>query len=279
MKKQTKKKEKNNLLISIIVIIGIIIIVTGSTYAYWSWQTAEEQKTNVSVKVMGAEMTITGDNMTSTTMRPTNDCGGAAALIGEATVTVVNHTTTQMRATPRLDVTLTPHGGRTFDDSASNPDLSHLHWALVDTTSETTKTCANPDYQGTFNAVAKVTVTGGGNTDVNVTTPTISIVGENSLVTFNITNMSYKSTNADGTPKTYAISNYQVDSTLSFMASAATADAQGDTTPVTTTKKYRVYVWLDSGYEHTNTGNTVSDPMQDLSLTIKWSANSTLIQE
>ena len=209
-------------------------------------------------------MTITGNNVTSATMRPTNDCTGAAGLVGEATVTVVNETATEMRATPRLDVTLKPVSGRTFDDSSSNPDLGHLHWAVVDTTSTTTKTCKNPDYQGTFYKIAKVTVSGGGNTDVSVTGPTVSTVGENSLATFNITNMS---------------SSYAVTNTLTFVASAATTNNVGATTPATTTRKYKVYVWLDNTYEHTNTGNAVSDPMQDLSLTVKWSTGSTLIQE
>ena len=264
MKKQTKNKKKNKLLISIIAVVAIILIIAGSTYAYWTWQTATNQQTNVSVTVQGATMTITGNNMTSATLRPTNDCDGAAALIGEATVTVVNPTATEMRATPRLDVTLTPQSGRTFDDTASNPDLGHLHWALVDTTSSTTKTCDNPDYQGTFFKIAKVTVTGGGSTDVSITGPTVSTVGENSLATFDITNMN----------ESYAISN-----TLTFVAPGATTNQQGVTTNSTTTKKYKVYIWLDSTYEHTNTGNSVTDPMQDLGITVKWSNKSTLVQE
>ena len=270
MKKQTKKKEQNNLLISIIIVIGIIIIVAGSTYAYWSWQTSGEQKTNISVTIdptIGT-MNITGDNITSTTMRPTSNCAGSYALIGEATVTVVNKTATQMRATPRLDVKLTPVSGRTLSSTA----LSHLHWALVDTTSTTSKTCANPDYQGTFDKVIKTTVSGGGQQDVVTNTVLTPASVGSTAVTFDITkNISSFSTSM--TESTRA------SNTLSFVATAGTTNAQGTTTPVTTTRKYKVYVWLDSGYEHTNTGDTVSDPMQDLSLTIKWSTKSTLIQE
>jgi len=264
MTKKTKKKEKNNLLIAIIGVVAIVVIIAGSTFAYWSWQTADTQKTNVSVTVKGATLNISGSNVTSATLRPTNDCDGAAALIGEATVTVVNETATEMRATPRLDVTLSPVSGRTFDDTASNPDLGHLHWALVDTTSATSKTCANPDYQGTFFKVGKVTVTGGGSTDVTITGPTVTTMAENSLTTMNITNMD---------------SSYAITDTLSFVASAASTDTQGVTTSATTTRKYKLFVWLDDTYVHTNTGDTVSDPMQDLQLTVKWSTKSTLIQE
>ena len=60
IKKRVKKKEKKNLFISIIAIITIIMLIAGSTYAYWSWQTATNQQTNVRVTVQGATMTITG---------------------------------------------------------------------------------------------------------------------------------------------------------------------------------------------------------------------------
>ena len=263
MKKTTKKKEKNNLLFVIGAVVAIIAIISGATYAYWSWQTSDAQKTNVSVTVNGATMTITGNNVTFVTMRPTNDCDGAAALIGEATVTVVNETGTIMRATPRLDVTLSPVKGRTFDDTASNPDLGHLHWALIDTTSTTSKTCSNPDYQGTFYKVGKVTVS----TSTSAVTPsaaTVITMGEDATTTMDITNMN---------------SSYAITNTLTFLADPATINAQGAATPKTTTRKYKIFVWLDDTYTHTNIGTTVSDPMQDLKITVKWSANSTLIQE
>lgn len=44
----------------------------------------------------------------------------------------------------------------------------------------------------------------------------------------------------------------------------------------TVTKYYELYLWLDSTYEHTNVGNTQSDPMQNLTLNLSW--NGTLEQ-
>lgn len=277
MKKNTKKKEKNKFPIVILVvsiIIVAIIIITGSTFAYWSWETlttgnggssSNNQQTNVSVTVGGASLVFTGTNLTNATLRPTNNCADTSkALIAEATATVVNDTATYFRVTPRLDVTLAPVSGRTFDDTAANADLSHLHWALVDTTSTTTKTCTNPDYQGTFFKVGKVTVSGGGSTDVSVTGPTVTTMAENSLATINITNMN---------------SSYTITDTLTFQAAKATTNAVGQTTPATTVRKYKLYIWLDDSYVHTNIGTTVSDPMQDLKITAKWSEKSTMIQE
>ena len=271
MKKKQKNKQKNNLIIAIVGVIAVVLIIAGSTYAYWSWETATNQQTSVSVTVRGAEMTIVGNNVSSNTLRPTNDCDGAAAVYGEATVTVTNYTATGMTATPRLNVTLTSQHGA-FDTTASNPDLKHLHWALVDTTSTTSKTCANPDYQGTFNAIDKVTVTGGGSTDVSISGPTKSTVTSGTMATFNITNMTNSST-TDFSP-----SKYTTSSTLEFNVGAATTNQQGVTTETVVTKKYRVYVWLDDTYTHTNVGNAVSDPMQDLSVVVQWSNKSTLVQ-
>lgn len=265
MTKKKKKKEKNNLPIVIIGVIAVVAIIAGSTFAYWSWSTDNStQQTNVSVTVGGATLVFSGTNITSTTLRPTNDCTGAKALIGDVTATVVNQTATNLRVTPRLDVTLTPVNGRTFDDTASNADLSHLHWALVDTTSTTTKTCTNPDYQGTFFKVGSVTVSGGGATDVTVTGPTVTTMGEGTLSTINITNMN---------------TSNQITDTLTFVANKATTNAVGATTAATTTRQYKLYIWLDDTYQHVNIGSSVTDPMQDLKISVKWSQKSSMIQE
>lgn len=274
MTKKKKKNEKNKLFAIIAAVIAIIAIIAGSTFAYWTWTTDNSsQQTLVNVTVKGATLTITGNNIDnaqdSVTLRPTNQCNSDKALIGESTVTVVNSTQTVMRATPRLDITLTPDNNRTFKeyDQTTNPDgpdLKHLHWALVDITTDASKTCLSPDYQGTFYDVAKVTVSGGGKTDVLVTGPTVSKMTEKTLATMNITNMD---------------SSNNITDTLSFVAAAATSDNTGVITDATTTKKYRLYIWLDDSYEHNNVGNTVTDPMQDLQIKVAWSTKSTLIQE
>ena len=203
--------DKKNLIKSIVAVVAITLIVVGGTYAYWTWNSSDEQKTNVSVTVSGGSLTITGDNVTSAAMRPTNNCSGAAALVGTATVTAKNETATAMTATLKLRGSLTAKQG-TLDST----NKAYLKWAVVDTTSTTTKTCASPDFSGTL---ATVTT----DTDFDVTT-------------------------------------------LSVAANS------------TVTKTYSVYVWLDSTYNGTNTGSTVSDPMQNLTLSVKWSPESTLVQ-
>ena len=245
-KKNKQKKEENKLIITIIAVLVIIAIIGGATFAYWSWETNTEQRTHVTVEVQGATLTIDGTNVTNTSMRPTNDCDGVAALIGEATFTATNDTETNMKVIPMIDIILTPATGRTLDDD----DKSHLHWALVDITSTTNKTCDSPDYSGTFNKVAKVTVTKDASGNVSISTPTVS-------------------TTTTGT--TALIANIDGSNTISKLTFTAPAES-------TTTKTYRLYIWLDSGYTHTNYGAENTDPMQDVSMSVKWSPSSTLEQ-
>lgn len=219
MKKTNKKKNNDNqkLLVTIIAVALIIAIIGGATFAYWSWQSNNAQKTNVTVEVEGATFTIVGNNITNTGMYPTADCDGAGALVGDvATVTIVNETESPMTASLKLRASLTKKQG-TLD--ATNK--GKLNWAVVDTTAGTT--CETTTYKGTL---------------ANVTT------------------------------------NTDIDTGISFVAAGTTRGAE----PVTTTKTYRVYVWLDSSYTYTNSGSTVSDPMQDLTISVKWSPASTLIQ-
>lgn len=62
--------------------------------------------------------------------------------------------------------------------------------------------------------------------------------------------------------------NTDIDTTISFTA----------TKEATTTKTYRLYVWLDSSYEYTNYGSSVSDPMQNLTINVGWSPDSMMVQ-
>jgi len=216
-----KKKDKNKLIVAFIGVLLTISIIVGSTLAYFRWETADNQKTTINVTVKGGSLTITGDNVTSTYMRPTNDCDGAAALVGETTVTAENETAFDMTATLKLNGTLiSSHGTLNTNECSNQGNKDCLKWAIVETTSAeaANNACDSTSYKGTLKDVA---------------------------------------------------SNTNFDTGISFAVGANK----------TVTKKYKVYVWLDDEYTHTNTGTTVSDPMQDLKLTVKWSTASTLIQD
>lgn len=74
---------------------------------------------------------------------------------------------------------------------------------------------------------------------------------------------------ASGTLRSVSSSNTDIDTGITFIAGANT----------TTVKYYKLYIWLDSTYTYTNSGSTISDPMQDLTISAKWSPASTLKQQ
>ena len=227
MKKNKKNNETKKIIVISLAIALIIILVGGATFAYWSWQSNNAQKTNVTVTVKGATFNIVGNNISNTGMYPTNDCDGAGALVGEvATMTVVNETESPMTASLKLRVSLYPTHGSLGTEKAK------INWAIVDTSTDAT--CASPTKSGTFSSVAVAA-----------------------------TSSAFPNT-------TYT----DIDTGETFVANGTTNGG----TAVTTTKTYRVYVWLDSTYSHQNEGNAIDDPMQDLKISVKWSPASTLVQ-
>lgn len=214
-----KHKEKNKLIITIIAVLVIIIIVAGATFSYFSWRITEENETNITVKVGGATLNISGDNVINDEMYPTT-CNTSAALKGTATVTAINSSNMIMETKLKIRASLFAAQG-TLNESK----LSKIHWAIVDTT----KSCLSPNAQGTFANVVPATSRS------------------------NFPNQTYT----------------DIDTTISFEVPQST----------TIIKTYDLYVWIDSDYEHTNVGETVSDPVQDLLVSVKWSEASTLTQK
>ena len=254
-----KKKENKKLTFSIIAVLLLIAIIGGSTYAYWSWQTATDQQTLVDVTVRGGTLTIVGANVTNTStnsgtqasysLYPTNvavngcnPSSNPAVLKGSATVTATNQTGTPMLVTLLLKGTLTKTQG-----TLTTSNKGFLKWAVVETTTGIA-TAAATSATACVNA-AVVSASG-----------SFSSVGSNTDLTTGITWTAYKN-----------------NETTSHPELTITTDATNGNT-ATTKRTYDVYVWLDSGYTFTNTGNSVTDPMQDLAVTLTWSTNSTMAQ-
>ena len=223
MKKKKKNQKKNNdnkkILLTLAIVALIIVLIGGATFAYWSWQSNTAQKTNISVTVLGGELKIVGNNISHTSMYPTTDCDGNAALIGETvTVTAKNDTESPMQAALKIRATLTAKQG-----TLNTTNKGKLNWSIIEVASATT-------------------------------TPANNACSTNSI--------------ANGTLASVT-SNTDINTGITFIASPLT----------TTTKYYKLYIWLDSSYEYKNEGNTVSDPMQELQISVKWSPASTLNQQ
>ena len=210
-------KNNDNKKISLtLIVLGLIISFFGGSLAYWNWETSEEQRTLVSVNVKGATLTIEGSNIEHTSMYPTNDCDGEAALIGEvATVTADNETASDMEVILRIRVRLS---ATVKPDNLTAEKKSKINWSMVEIGSG--MNCNTTPYRGTF-------VDAENNKDIDI------------------------------------------DTGIRFIATKKT----------TTSRNYQLYVWLDSAYEHTNVGDDVTDPMQNLNISVKYSPASELSQE
>lgn len=96
-----------------------------------------------------------------------------------------------------------------------------------------------------------------------------AVVEMNSSTAIGADNECLTSSIAAGTFADVSSSNTDIDTGIRFIAGANT----------TTIKYYKLYIWLDSTYTYTNSGSTISDPMQDLTISAKWSPASTLSQQ
>ncbi len=139
------KKDNNikSVFLAIVAVLFIGALVGGGTYAYWTWQTNEAQRTAVTFTISKPNFTIVGDNLSSNTLAPTQSCYYTQAsysqhtLAGKATVTAVNNTSASMKATITLKGALKPVSGRTLPTSGSN-SAANIHWAIKEVASATT---------------------------------------------------------------------------------------------------------------------------------------------
>ena len=235
-------KNNNNIksiFLAIVAVIFIGALVGGGTYAYWVWQTNESQRTQVSFTISKPNFTITGDNISSNNLAPTQSCYYQSSssghvnhtLAGRATVTAQNNTSASMRATITLKGALKPVSGRTLPTSGSN-SAANIHWAIKEVASATTGFSAGNCTGTAGSTYATGTFTG---------------------ITPNATTLTYS----------------DISTSIQFdVAPGATA-----------TKYYQVYVWIDSTYTHTNYGNTNDDPMQGLTVALTFSETSEFTQD
>lgn len=235
------KKDNNikSVFLAIVAVLFIGALVGGGTYAYWTWQTNESQKTMVTFTISKPNFTIVGDNVTSSSLAPTQSCYYVSSssghvnhtMAGRATVTATNNTSASMKATITLKGALKPVSGRTLATSGSN-SAANIHWAIKEVASATTGFSA-----GNCTGTAGSTYATGTFAGITPNASTLTYSDIATSITFNV-------------------------------APGATG-----------TKYYQVYVWIDSAYTHTNTGSTNDDPMQGLTVALSFSDTSEFTQD
>jgi len=241
------KKPINQIIITSIALILVTILVSGGTFAYLSWTSADNTLINItfSEENDGIKMLISPVNMVKTGMYPTTGkiSNGTqdldshpAVMVGQAYISVINNTGVVAR--PRFMLKI-----KIMSTSSNNFFTAQYMHAFKYAVTEANGDCDNPIASGSFRDAH---ATGGSAAQGWFNSPTLTV------------------NNANGFP---AITSENASS-VSFNAPAYT------TTPHT----YKVCVWVDSGYTHTNTGNTVSDGLQNARVLVSWSEDSSIEQ-
>ena len=131
-------KEKNKLIISIAAVVAMVIAVVGATYAYWTWASANNERTLVNFTVdLGLTATLDGGTISVSRLAPTSSCTNSTySTKAPVTLNYSNNSGAPAIATGTLTVTqFTVQSGRSaFPTNA----LTHLHYALTTSSSSCT---------------------------------------------------------------------------------------------------------------------------------------------
>ena len=235
-------KDKKQLTIAIVAVFVIIGIVSGGTYAFWTWVTSSDQKTNVSFQLannttsLGLTSSLEGNGTTTATNLKPIACSSSSytsyGIKKEVTITSQNLTNAAAKVTAVLSLT-NFQLAQNYNATTFNPTtgLASLKWAI---TSAGTNCATNVIKQGTF---------------ANLYATSATYLSNGSTVALTFTNAL-----ASNLPK--------VLTALEFTVPAST-NSQEDT--------FYLWIWLDSGYTHENSGSVNDDPMQGFNITTQWS--------
>lgn len=124
-------KEKNKIVISIVAVALIIALVGGGTYAYWTWQSANN--TVVNFTVTGGTMSIDGGgNITTKSLAPAQCTNTTYAIQRKVKVMATNETSSAMTGTIQLKVnSLTVASGH---NALNATNKASIKYALVSVT-------------------------------------------------------------------------------------------------------------------------------------------------
>ena len=202
-------KENKKLILSIVAIALIIALVVGGTYAYWTWNSANN--TAITFTVAGGTMTIDGGGNITTKekLAPAACYNQTYAIQRKIKVTASNDTTTDMVETIQLKAT----NISTTSGTLNSTNKASIKWALV--RSDATQHAASTWLLTTTNACnAAAATTNLETTGTMLGTGTFSSISTNGVITL-------------------------------YSKDVATAKASQTATAVSTTDYYRLRMWVD----------------------------------
>ena len=281
-------KNKKQIAIVIVAIIAIIAIVGGSTFAYFQWTTSANQRTNVNVTIAagGIQMIMTpeGGVLEANGLKPVADCMESYAYF-DTTVSIVNSTGTLAVPSFKLTARVKPNSA-TGASTLKKADLSHIHYSVVEINAIGQEIKADKaDNSGARRCYepANIDNEGAQKEGLFSSTSNASAIAAGTFTDMEpaLTDGWTSAINLPSTDNVYLARQYNNDpqkgDTGAFGITLIGAKASAGA-PTTTTKYFRVYVWIDEGYTYTNAGEAVTDPLQNAIIEVTWSTSSIVEQ-
>ena len=240
-------KYKYKYILSIIAILFItMLIISSSTFAFLQWRSSESQRTGLAINVTEKiNMHIENPSISKIGMYPTKSCSNEeATMSGVSLITIENQTGVMARPKFKLKVKITDVNGNVITNEPSvsdptKPNRYYINYAVTEANGD----CTKPRITGRF--------------DLNTETKTGTNWYDSNWITLTNPDTGFPMLpDGENSGVTFTAPEYE-----------------------TTTHEYKVWAWIDSSYTVTVVGNqTVTDPLQDTTIEVSWSENSTVQQ-
>ena len=280
---------KKTLFMSLVIVLLVGLMITAGTFAYFQWTTDVNQRTNVNVTIEagGIKMIMTpeGGVLEAKGLKPVADCMESYAYF-DTKIQIQNTTGSLVVPSFKLKARVKPNSAANAG-TLKKTDLSHIHYTVVEIdrigqeikADKADNTGARRCYEPSH-----IQKEGVGREGLFVDTS-----NDTTIATGTFANMSQV---LDGDGWTSAINlpsdgskflarqynDDPVDGDLGAFGITFMGDIADSTGMRLTNRYFRVYVWIDAGYQYTNAGTNMADPMNNAIIEVTWSEDSIVQQ-
>ena len=280
---------KKTLFMSLVIVLLVGLMVSAGTFAYFQWTTDVNQRTNVNVTIAsgGIKMIMTpeGGVLEAQGLKPVADCMESYAYF-DTQIQIQNTTGSLVVPSFKLKARVKPNDAANAG-ALKKADLSHIHYTVVeidrigqeiisDKSDDTgARRCYEPSH---------IQKDGTGRNGLFADTSNDGTVATGTFADMSQVLDSDGWTSAINLPSSdnvYLARQYNDDPIKGDLGTFGIT-FMGDIVDITgmrlTNRYFRVYVWIDEGYQYTNTGTNMADPMQNAIIEVTWSEDSIVQQ-
>ena len=274
---------------SLMIVLLVGLMVSAGTFAYFQWTTDVNQRTNVNVTIEagGIKMVMTpeGGVLEAKGLKPVADCMESYAYF-DTQIQIQNTTGSLVVPSFKLKARVKPNDAANAG-TLKKSDLAHIHYTVVEIdyigqnimTDKADDTGARRCYEPSH-----IQKEGVGRTGLFADTANDGTVATGTFADMSNTLDDNGWTSAINLPSSsskFLARQYNDDSVkgdIGAFGITFIGDIADSTGIRNTTRYFRVYVWIDSGYTYTNAGTNMADPMQNAIIEVTWSTDSIVQQ-